>query len=580
MKPIILLLSVLPLIAQFSSTAYHIAPGASLPATCNPANGDVYFKTSPTISMYYCSATNTWSAMGLAGGGIAGIVDSVETVEQVESLTFSRNALNRSTKALAVGADATVHFVLIGDSNAGVTYVHCSTVDCATRTETDIATTGGPDDASVAVGSDDLARILYLDDSSGSSAKGVHYVQCLDASCSSRHDNRIAVINFSLGGAFYLSGSNIPTIVYTDDVSRDTVKVVVCADVACAAVASTNTLNGSNDWFSLDIILGTTGFPFVLYSDGSDSRKLYLYACADAPCSSGSSAKVDNTLDLVSKAQMVNGSDSRTRIVFSSNTNGVSKYASCTDVGCSIFQNQAVILGDFGFEEISFYLDSSNLVHLLSGESGQAGLVIVLTCNSICSAWHRDFQFYYGALNNGDSIAAYPTGGFVGLVVQSNDASNPVYYIHPTSGIQSRLVGSGLSGISTTLFGTNSFALPVASLDTVTGESSWVPAQRIKVDDPANNSGYTRIRVEAGKQQSTTNLAEWGDSAHNLISGVSPDGRLFLATVAFTDLGSPSTPQVVNCSDCTVTSAIDNTCASGSGPSVAFRIGSAWKCLQ
>ncbi len=55
--------------AQFSSTAYHIAPGASLPATCSPNSGDVWFKTAATIGMYQCLTANTWTAVGGGGGG-------------------------------------------------------------------------------------------------------------------------------------------------------------------------------------------------------------------------------------------------------------------------------------------------------------------------------------------------------------------------------------------------------------------------------------------------------------------------------------------------------------------------------
>ncbi len=62
-------LLVAPLYAQFSSTAYHIAPGSSLPATCSPNNGDIWFKTSATLGPYYCSAANTWSSMAGGGGG-------------------------------------------------------------------------------------------------------------------------------------------------------------------------------------------------------------------------------------------------------------------------------------------------------------------------------------------------------------------------------------------------------------------------------------------------------------------------------------------------------------------------------
>lgn len=61
-----------PTCAQFSSTASHIRYGAATPATCNPATGDVFFKTTATITMYYCSATNTWTALGSGSGTVTG----------------------------------------------------------------------------------------------------------------------------------------------------------------------------------------------------------------------------------------------------------------------------------------------------------------------------------------------------------------------------------------------------------------------------------------------------------------------------------------------------------------------------
>lgn len=47
-----------------STTASHIRYGPSLPGTCKPGTGDIFFKTTATVGPYYCSATNTWSTMG------------------------------------------------------------------------------------------------------------------------------------------------------------------------------------------------------------------------------------------------------------------------------------------------------------------------------------------------------------------------------------------------------------------------------------------------------------------------------------------------------------------------------------
>lgn len=67
----IILLCSCNLSAQFTSTARHITWGPVVPATCNPNTGDVFFKTSATIGLNYCSASNTWSAVGSGGGSAA-----------------------------------------------------------------------------------------------------------------------------------------------------------------------------------------------------------------------------------------------------------------------------------------------------------------------------------------------------------------------------------------------------------------------------------------------------------------------------------------------------------------------------
>jgi len=50
-------------------TAYHIRFGASLPTTCKPTTGDVFFKTAATVGVYSCTATDTWTYQGTGAGG-------------------------------------------------------------------------------------------------------------------------------------------------------------------------------------------------------------------------------------------------------------------------------------------------------------------------------------------------------------------------------------------------------------------------------------------------------------------------------------------------------------------------------
>lgn len=52
-----------------------------------------------------------------------------------------------------------------------------------------------------------------------------------------------------------------------------------------------------------------------------------------------------------------------------------------------------------------------------------------------------------------------------------------------------------------------------------------------------------------------------------------------LGTQVFASIGTPSNATTVYCSNCTVTSSVDNTCAGAGSGAWAFRINGAWKCV-
>ena len=70
---LLLLASNVGLAQTSSGIARHIQWGSSLPATCSPTTGDVFFVVSagPVGSFYTCTAPNTWAAGG-GGGGTPG----------------------------------------------------------------------------------------------------------------------------------------------------------------------------------------------------------------------------------------------------------------------------------------------------------------------------------------------------------------------------------------------------------------------------------------------------------------------------------------------------------------------------
>lgn len=90
------------------TTASHIRFGSSLPSTCNPSTGDVFFKTvvSPT-EFYFCSATNTWTKLGTGSGSGSvtsvsvttanGVSGSVANATTTPAITITLGAITPTT---------------------------------------------------------------------------------------------------------------------------------------------------------------------------------------------------------------------------------------------------------------------------------------------------------------------------------------------------------------------------------------------------------------------------------------------------------------------------------------------------
>lgn len=116
-------------------------------------------------------------------------------------------------------------------------------------------------------------------------------------------------------------------------------------------------------------------------------------------------------------------------------------------------------------------------------------------------------------------------------------------------------------------------------IDEVTGAS-------IKVENNGAGSIVDAIGLHvfstAGQAtNSAYNIKSDGATSQNLFEGiVIINGRTQIGTVAFAALGSPSNGSEYNCSDCTVTSGSDNTCAASGTGSFAERINGVWKCYQ
>jgi hypothetical protein len=75
-------------------------------------------------------------------------------------------------------------------------------------------------------------------------------------------------------------------------------------------------------------------------------------------------------------------------------------------------------------------------------------------------------------------------------------------------------------------------------------------------------------------------LAKWVTPSSGPIPAIHINGAVGLATILFANLGTGLEGDQFKCSNCQVTSSIDNTCATGGTGAAATYINGAWKCQQ
>lgn len=92
-----------------SSTARRIAFATNLPSTCNPNTGDIFFRTSDHTP-WYCSATNTWSQMGIPSESGIVTINGDGTLSQLLSGTANQITVTTAAGAttLSIPANPTI----------------------------------------------------------------------------------------------------------------------------------------------------------------------------------------------------------------------------------------------------------------------------------------------------------------------------------------------------------------------------------------------------------------------------------------------------------------------------------------
>jgi hypothetical protein len=275
------------------------APGAQGPVGIGSANlGQIVNSVDPGLG----SGRYASMAIGIDGLPIISEQDSVATHLKIVHCTNTAcgtkdapstiDAANSTGQfsSIAIGIDGVPIIAYYADAAKDLKVVHCTRVDCSSSEAPVTVDATGADVgsfAAITVGSDGLPIIAYADLASGN----LKILHCTTVNCSQHDAPRIVTLlstaTYSIG--IVIGADGFPFIVHSGVISTDAVTAVHCTNVSCSAGVQTV---GQGIGATASVTIGRSGFPVIALFDGG-SAQLKMKACSEALCSTGAYIQVD-----------------------------------------------------------------------------------------------------------------------------------------------------------------------------------------------------------------------------------------------------------------------------------------------
>jgi hypothetical protein len=193
-----------------------------------------------------------------------------------------------SDTSVAIGTDGLPVVSYVDVTNGDLKILHCGDAACTSGNETNVGDPGpvGADtDTSIAIGSDGLPVVSYYDFDDGD----LMILHCGDAACSSGNTATAVDTEWWVGefSSLAIGTDGFPVVSYRDGTNGD-LKVIHCGNEACASGNVATPVDTSADPLGYDtsIAVGSDGFPVVSYYDGS-ANDLKILRCGNAACTAG-----------------------------------------------------------------------------------------------------------------------------------------------------------------------------------------------------------------------------------------------------------------------------------------------------
>ncbi|MFQ5526389.1 MAG: hypothetical protein ACE5GX_09030 [Thermoanaerobaculia bacterium] len=288
--------------------------------------------------------------------------------------------------SVAVGSDGLPLISYIDFTVAGQLKVaHCDDLRCSSATRTSVDDASGP--TSLTIGADGLGLISYH---SGGQLKVAH---CTDLSCTSATLSVLDTGNVGSRSSITIGVDGKGLISYYDLGSGGHLKVAHCNNIACTSAGLTTLDAGGAVGTRSSIAIGTDGLGLISYQDSSGglpgNGKLKVAHCNNIACTSATLSILD-TPELMRGNSLTIGSDGLGLIAYAGGPifgPEPLKVAHCNDVACTSAGLTTLNALTSDAISISMGSDALGLILYMNGS-----ILRVAHCNNVActSVAHED----------------------------------------------------------------------------------------------------------------------------------------------------------------------------------------------
>ncbi|MBI4159910.1 LamG domain-containing protein, partial [Candidatus Wolfebacteria bacterium] len=289
--------------------------------------------------------------------------------------------------AVAIGTDGLARIVTMDASLVRPYLIICSNTACSSTSVIKNLSSASANivekAASIALNSNNVPIVAFNDDDG---SDDLHVISCDDASCTSATDT-IVDSTGDVGNypSIAIGSDGLARVSYLDSTNSD-LKYVQCGNWACNSGNTLTTVDSSeNRGAGTSLVLGSDGFARISYYD-STNAKMMLAKCGNDACTSVSTTTVaDANSGQGADSSLAIGSDGYPRIIYfhSQLFNRGVDFAICSSSDCSgsVTIQRLTNNGGMGFAQVGIALNSSNAARLFYRFSGIDNKLYYVKCN-------------------------------------------------------------------------------------------------------------------------------------------------------------------------------------------------------